>query len=156
MRILLREDVKDLGRMGDIVDVAEGYARNYLLPKRVAMKASEANVQAIDRARAARKQRETEEIARVQLLAEEIEGFLCFIEARATESGHLFGSVGAEQIAAALAASGFETIRPSNVNLPEHIEQLGDSQVELMLHPQVRVNITLRIAPFGTESGEDD
>lgn len=157
MEVLLREDVEDLGRMGDIVNVAPGYARNYLLPKKLAIKADEANVQAIERAREARRQRDQEELERLKELAGKIEGFLCPIEARATEAGHLFGSVGPEQVAAVLVASGFETLRPANVNMPEHIQEVGDVEVELMLHPDVRVNITVRVGPVGSsDQGEEE
>ena len=153
MEVLLRQDVLNLGRMGDVVDVAPGYARNYLLPKKLAMKASEANREAIERAREARRLREMEERQRVQVLAEQLQGFLCCIEARATEAGHLFGSVGPEQIAHALVESGFEAVRPANVNMAEHFEQVGDHQVELILHPEVRVTITVRVAPLGEQEG---
>jgi len=155
MQLLLREDVKDLGHTGDIVEVAEGYARNYLLPKRLAIRVKEANLQAVERAREARRQREMEELERVRSLAGRLEGFLCFIEASATDAGHLYGSVGAEQIAQALVESGFENLRPANVNLPHHIEQAGDYEVEIMLHPDVRVPIKVRVAPPGqAEEGE--
>jgi large subunit ribosomal protein L9 len=94
-----------------------------------------------------------EEIERVRELAGKLEGFLCLIEMRATETGHLFGSVGPEHVADALADSGFEALRPANISMAEHIEQVGDYEVELILHPQVRVTITVRVAPLG--SNED-
>ncbi len=151
MEVLLNQNVPDLGRMGDIVEVADGYARNYLLPKKLAMEVSQANLRMIDHAREARAQREKEEVDRVQDQAQKLAGFLCFIEARATERGHLFGSVGPEQVAQSLVESGFEAIRPANVNMARHIEELGDSEVEIMLHPEVRVKITLRIARLEEE-----
>ncbi len=148
MQVLLRRDVKNLGQMGDVVDVAEGYARNFLLPKKLAVQVNPANLRAVEHAREARQRRGQEELDRVKELAEKLEGFLCYVEARATEAGHLFGSVGPEQVAEALIESGFETMRPSNVNMPRHVEQLGDYDVELMLHPEVRARILLRIAPL--------
>jgi large subunit ribosomal protein L9 len=146
MQVLLRMDVPDLGQMGQVVDVADGYARNYLLPKRIAVPVTSENLGEVDRAREARRQREMEELERINRQAELLEGFLCYITARATERGHLFGSVGAEDVAQQLALSGFEGIRSSNVSLHRPIDEVGDYEVELMLHPEVRVKITVRVA----------
>jgi len=156
MEVLLRHDVKDLGHMGDVVEVAEGYARNYLLPRKLAMQVSQANLRAVDLARQARSQREQEEIERIEDVAARLKGFLCYIEARATGEGHLFGSVGPEQVAQSLLESGFEAIRPTNINMARHVDQLGDYEVEVMLHPEVRVNITLRIAPLEEDAQDQD
>jgi len=147
MEILLRTDVENLGHLGDVVEVADGYARNYLLPKKIAVPVTARNLQETEAARQARRQREQEELERVSRQAELLEGFLCFITARATEQGHLFGSVGTGQIARELVENGFEGIRPGNVNLPRPIEEVGDYEVEVMLHPEVRLTITVRIAP---------
>ena len=146
MEVLLRMDVENLGRLGDQVEVADGYARNYLLPKKIAVPVTPQNLQLRAQDREARRQREQEELERVNRQAELLEGFLCYITARATEKGHLFGSVGPEQIAQNLVESGFEGIRASNVNLARPIEELGDLEVEVMLHPDVRVAITVRVA----------
>jgi len=155
MELLLRSDVENLGEMGDVVDVADGYARNYLLPKNLAVKVSPANLKIVEKAQEAKRQREQDEVQRLRAVGEKLSGFLCYIEMRATEEGHLFGSVGPEQVAGVMAESGFDAIRPSNVNMPAHVEQVGDSEVEIMLHPEVRVSITLRVAPLGESEGED-
>jgi large subunit ribosomal protein L9 len=146
MQVLLRMDVPKLGRIGDLVEVADGYARNYLLPKRIAVPVTADNLRQTEIARAARLQREQEEMARVGRQAELLEGFLCYIPVRATEKGHLFGSVSAQDIAEHLAQSGFEGIRASNVSLERSIEEVGDYKVEIMLHPQVRASVTVRVA----------
>ncbi len=151
MEVLLRRDVENLGHLGDVVEVADGYARNYLLPKEIAVPVTPQNLQQIEAAREARRQREREELDRVSRQAELLEGFLCFITARATEQGHLFGSVGAENIATELVDSGFDGIRPSNISLARPIEEVGDYEVEVMLHPEVRVTITVRVAPLEEE-----
>ena len=153
MEVLLREDVDNLGILGDVVDVADGYARNYLLPKGIAVPATEENKAAIAKAREERLERERAERERVEEMAEKLDGFLCPIQARATEKGHLFGSVSARAIAEELQESGFEGIRPSNVSLPRPIEETGDYQIEIMLHPEVRVNITVRVT---SESEEEE
>jgi len=154
MQVLLRRDVATLGRLGAVVDVAGGYARNYLLPKKVAAPVTPENLKALERLRQEREQREHEERDRLATVAQRLEGFLCYMEARATETGHLFGSVGPEQIAEALAESGFEDIRPSSILMTGHFEQTGDYDVEAMLHPEVRVHFTVRIAPPGEQEGE--
>ena len=146
MEVLLQKDVEKLGRMGDVVDVADGYARNYLLPKRLASPVTADNLRAIEKAREARHVREVEEVERVRVQAKNLEGFLCFISARATDKGHLFGSVGPQQIADHLAASSFEGIRATNIELAKPIEEVGDYQVSVMLHPEVRATITVRVA----------
>jgi len=151
MEVLLRQDVKDLGVIGDVVNVAEGYARNYLFPRKLALQVTKANLASLQRAREARIKREQEELGRLKELATRLEGFLCYVEARATEAGHLFGSVGPEQVAHALVDSGFEAIRMSNIVMPGHIEEIGDNEVEVMLHPEVRVKITVRVAPVTEE-----
>ncbi len=154
MEVLLQQDVENLGRMGDRVEVADGYARNYLLPKQIALPVTPENEQRLERVREERARREEEELERVNRQAELLEGFLCYIPARATEKGHLFGSVGAQQIADQLVESGFEGIRASSVNLRRPIEQLGDYEVEIMLHPDVRVMITVRVAEADEEHEE--
>lgn len=156
MEVLLRQDVENLGRMGDVVEVADGYARNYLLPKRFAVPVTDENLDEIEHARDARRQRDQEEMERINRQAELLEGFLCYITARATERGHLFGSVGAAQVAEELDSSGFEGIRPSNVALPRAIEEVGDYEVEVMLHPEVRVHIVVRVAAAEEEEEEED
>lgn len=151
MEVLLRRDVGNLGQLGDVVEVAEGYARNFLLPRKWAVQVTAANMKMVEAALEARSQREQAELDRVGELAQRMSGFLCLIEMRATDRGHLFGSVGPEQVAETLVASGFEMIRPTNVNMVSHVEELGDCEVEIMLHPEVRVNITLRVAPKAEE-----
>lgn len=156
MELLLRQDVADLGEMGEVVNVANGYARNYLLPRKLAVQVTEANLEMVRRARQARQLRDREELGRVKDVAVKLEGFLCFIPARATEQGHLYGSVGAEEVAEVLFNSGFDSIRPANIVMPRHFEELGDYDLEVMLHPEVRVHITVRVASLEeAEAGEE-
>jgi len=155
MEVLLRQDVEGLGELGDVVDVAPGYARNYLLPRKLAVEVNEANLALLRRQREARRQREREELARVEELAGKLEGFLCYITARATDEGHLYGSVGPEEVAEALVRSGFESIRPASIHMPAHIEQLGDHELEVILHPKAKAHITVRVAPLEEPDEQD-
>jgi len=154
MQVLLRRDVEKLGQLGDVVEVADGYARNYLLPSKIAVPVTPQNLREVDAARQARKRRGEEELARVGRQAEMLEGFLCYITVRATDKGHLFGSVGSQQIADQLAQSGFEGVRSSNISLGRPIEQVGDYEVEVMLHPEVRARILVRVAREEEEEEE--
>jgi large subunit ribosomal protein L9 len=154
MEVLLQTDVEDLGKLGDVVKVANGYARNYLLPKKLAVPVSPDALRAIESARQARIQREQDELTRVTKQARMMEGFLCFIPVRATAAGHLFGSVGGQQVAEHLLQSGFEGIRAANIALSGHIEEVGDYEVEVMLHPEVRTTILVRVAPEEKEGEE--
>ncbi|MHC4788628.1 MAG: 50S ribosomal protein L9 [Planctomycetota bacterium] len=156
MEVLLRQDVEKLGRMGEVVDVADGYARNYLLPKRIAVPVTADNLRELEAATGARRRREQEELARVGRQAEMLEGFLCYITERATEKGHLFGSVGAQRIADQLVESGFEGIRAANIDLVRPIQELGDCEVEVMLHPEVRAHILVRVAPREEEEDVEE
>ena len=154
MEVLLRKDIEKLGRMGDVVNVADGYARNYLLPKLFAAPVTADNLRQIEKAREARHVREMEEVQRVRQQAELLEGFLCYVPARATEKGHLFGSVGPQQIADHLVASGFVAIRATNVELLRPIEEVGDYEVSIMLHPEVRATVLVRVASEEDEAEE--
>jgi large subunit ribosomal protein L9 len=154
MEVLLQKDVEKLGHMGDVVNVAAGYARNYLLPKRLAVSVTPDNLRAIEKAREARRVREMEEVERVRQQAKLLQGFLCYISARATDKGHLFGSVGPQQIADHLVASGFEGVRATNVELMRPIEEVGDYEVSIMLHPDVRAAITVRVASEEDQAGQ--
>jgi large subunit ribosomal protein L9 len=149
MQVLLREDVEKLGQLGDVVDVAPGYARNYLLPKGIAVPVTDENVQRIEKTRQERAMREQEELERLSRQAELLEDFLCYVPARANEQGNLFGSVTAATIAEKLREAGFEGIRPASVSLETPIDEVGDYDVEIMLHPKVRADITVRVSAEG-------
>ena len=148
MQVLLQKDVDKLGRLGDVVEVADGYARNYLLPKRIGVPVTPDNLRAIEKARLQRVEQDKEEKERVAELAGRLEGFVCVVQQRATETGHLFGSVGAEEVVESLAESGFDTIRPSSILMTRHFEELGDYEVEAILHPEFHVKFTVRVQPF--------
>lgn len=144
MKIVLRDDVENLGRKGDVVDVADGYARNYLVPRGLAMKATKgavAQAEAMRRNRAAREAREREA---AQAQASAIAGIRIEIPARVGEGGKLFGSVTATDIAQALAARGVEVDR-RKVGLDEPLKEVGDVEVLVRLHPEVEAAVTVAV-----------
>jgi large subunit ribosomal protein L9 len=142
MKVLLCEDVENLGFLGDVVEVKAGFARNYLLPQSVATEPTEANIKALAETKA--KRAEERKIARRQLerAAEAVEGAEVVLTARANESGHLFGSVTERDIAANLREQGF-MIADDMVQLSEHIKEVGTHQVALKITPDLTANINV-------------
>lgn len=140
MEVLLKTDVERLGRRGEVVEVASGYARNYLLPKGLAVKVDRANARLleVERRRLAREQ--AREAARRQALAERVSAISLTITASATEVGHLYGSVGAEEIAAALAQEGV-SVEPAEVRLEEPIKELGVYEVLVGVAEEVEARV---------------
>jgi large subunit ribosomal protein L9 len=130
MKVLLCEDIDKLGWLGDVVEVNEGYARNYLLPQRLAKPATEAAIRAIAEEKAKRAEQRKLVGRRLQAAAEAVDGAEAVVAAKANEQGHLFGSVTARQIAANLRSQGFE-VADEIVQLTEHIKQVGTHAVTL-------------------------
>src|SRR4030042_573661 len=122
MKVLLCEDIKKLGWFGDIVEVNDGYARNYLLPQGLAKVASKDSIRSIADEKAKRAEQRIEEIKRLEEAAKAVDGAEAVIAAKANEQGHLYGSVTAEQIAANLREQGFQ-VANEVVYLPEHIKE---------------------------------
>jgi len=142
MKVLLCEDVEYLGFLGDVVEVKDGYARNYLLPQAIASEPTEANIKALAEAKA--KRAETRELARKQLdrVAEAVEGAEAVLAAKANELGHLFGSVTERDIAVNLREQGFE-IADEMVQLSEHIKEVGTHEVTLRIAADLTANINV-------------
>lgn len=145
MKILLRDDVEKLGRLGDIVEVAEGYARNYLLPRQLAVRATRDNEALIVKIKKHRAERED---ARRQVFAEkaeELRGKSTTITTRVNEEGKLYGSVDAALIAAAISRDLAYDVSAGQVQLPEPIKELGTHDVTVSLHPDVTTTIKLYV-----------
>ena len=134
MKVLLCEDVKRLGWLGDVVEVSVGYARNYLLPQGRAVVVTEANIKSLAEEKAGRAEQRKLELERLRELAAAVEGAEAVVAAKANEQGVLFGSVGAREIAANLREQGFE-VADEVVDLAEHIKQVGTHSVSLRFDP---------------------
>jgi len=144
MKIVLRSNVDGLGKRGDILDVADGYSRNYLIPKGLAMRATRgAEVQA-EAMRRVEEQRDAKSREAANALAQRLGATPMTIAARASEEGKLFGSVGASEIVDAAGAAGIE-IERRVVQLDEPIKEVGDHSVTLELHPDVKMAISLAV-----------
>jgi large subunit ribosomal protein L9 len=149
MRIVLREDVDTLGRKGDLVDVADGYARNYLVPKGLAMKATKGVVAQAESMRRSREVKETRDRDAAQALAAQLGSRALEIKARAGEGGKLFGSVTAKEIGAALARRGIAVDR-HKIELEDPLKQLGTYKVAVRIHPGLEpAEVTVVVEPKG-------
>jgi large subunit ribosomal protein L9 len=142
MKILLCEDIDKLGWLGDVVEVAEGYARNYLLPQRLATQATEANIRSIAEKKAERTEQRKLDGKRLEVAAKAVEGAEAVVAAKANEQGHLFGSVTAREIAANLREQGFQ-ITDKMMQLPEHIKEVGTHTVELRFSEELTTTVNV-------------
>ena len=148
MEVILREHVDNLGRRGEIVKVADGYARNYLLPRKLALVATAGNKQRIERERAKFEAREAEEKKVADAIASRFSGLEIEIARRVGETEALYGSVTTSDIAAALAAKGFEVDR-RKVHLQEPIKKLGEFEIPVRLHREVTAVVKVKVVPEG-------
>jgi len=144
MEVILREEVEKLGRRGDVVKVASGYARNYLLPKRLAVAATGSNKKIVEQEKQAYLRRETKEIGDASDLAKMMGAVEVTIAQKAGDNDQLFGSVTAQDIAAALERAGYSIDR-RKVNLEEPIKTLGDFKVTVKLHREVSVELPVHV-----------
>ena len=140
MEVILREHVEHLGRRGDVVKVADGYARNYLLPRKLALTVTEGNRKQIARERQIAEKREADERVAAEAMAARLAGLEIAIARRVGDTEALYGSVTSTDIAEALAAKGFEVDR-RRVQLPEAIKQLGAFEVPVRLHRDVTATV---------------
>ena len=137
MKIVLRDDVENLGRKGDLLEVADGYARNYLVPRGLAMRATKGAVKQADAMKRNRAAREERDRGAAQELATRLDGQRVTVNARAGEGGKLFGSITTTDIAQAVQAqTGVELDRRS-IDLAEPIKELGGVDLTVQLHPDV-------------------
>ena len=146
--ILLREDVENLGARGDIVKVKAGYARNYLLPRKLAVKATSSNVRQIEQERAALLRREAKERGTAEERAAQMGTLRLTFERRAGEHGILYGSVTSMDIAQALHEKGYEVDR-RRITLREPIKETGDYTVQVRLHREVTVEVPVTVTSMG-------
>lgn len=146
MQIILLEKVVNLGNLGDVVKVKEGYARNFLIPTGRAKRATPANLAEFETRRAELERVAGEKLAAAQAAAEKIDGLTIQLVRKAGVDGRLFGSVTNADVAEALAAEGHAEIEKSQVRMPAGpIKMIGDAQVELALHTDVVANITVSV-----------
>ena len=146
MRVLLCEDVKDLGWLGDVCEVTDGYARNYLLPQNLAVVPTEANLKSLADEKAKRSEQRIQDTKRLETAATAVEGAEAVVAAAANEQGHLFGSVGAHEIAENLRQQGFQ-VADEIIRLEEHIKEVGTRQVTLKFTDDLTATVNVVVVP---------
>ncbi len=146
MKVILKDDVKSLGKMGAVVNVADGYARNYLLPKGLAATANERNIRVLEHEKRIIEAKAKKLKKAAQSLKEKLSGMALTIKAKAGEEEKLFGSVTSMDIAAALKAEGIE-LDKRKILLEEPIKRLGDYTVSVRLHPEETAELNIKVVP---------
>ncbi|HEX3891919.1 MAG TPA: 50S ribosomal protein L9 [Terracidiphilus sp.] len=151
MEVILKEDVANLGHRGDVVKVADGYGRNFLLPRKLAMQATEANKNVIEQMKAAAARRSAAEKVQAQDLVAKLEPVVLSFTRKSGENGQLFGSVTSADIASDLQTKGFDLDR-RKIQLSEPLKSLGDYTVAIKLHREVTAHIKVQVTADATEA----
>ncbi|HUB01765.1 MAG TPA: 50S ribosomal protein L9 [Terriglobales bacterium] len=150
MEVILKEDVPKLGNRGEVVKVAEGYGRNFLLPKKLAIEATAANKSVIEQMRAAAVRRSAKEKADAEALAKQFDGLEVSFTRKAGENDQLFGSVTAGDIAEALEKKSFHVDR-RKIQLHESLKTIGEFIVPIKLHKDVTTHLKVTVGKEATE-----
>jgi len=146
MKLLLKESVKHVGKVGDVVEVSAGFARNFLLPQDLAVQPTPGNMKKIEARRQEIERMEREKRSEQEALIKQLEGVEVTLERRANEQGHLFGSVTATDIAKSLQAQGFN-INPDDVNLPGRLDRIEKYTVKVKLAEDLVSDVKVWVAP---------
>ncbi|HEV2964988.1 MAG TPA: 50S ribosomal protein L9, partial [Candidatus Angelobacter sp.] len=155
MEVILKEDVAKLGNRGDVVKVAEGYGRNYLLPRKLAIEASQSNKAVIEQMKQSAIRRSAVEKSDAEALAKQLEAVSLTFERKAGEKDHLFGSVTSSDVADALEKKGFNIDR-RKIQLSEPLKSLGDFEVPIKLHRDTTAKVKVTVKKEATEEESGD
>ena len=146
MDVILREHIDNLGRRGDVVKVAPGYARNFLLPRKLALAVTEANKKQIERERKAGEVKDAQERTEADAYGQRLEALEIEIARRIGENNVMYGSVTSADVATALAAKGF-TVDRRKIQLPDPIKAVGEVQVPVKVHRDVTAQVKVKVVP---------
>ena len=144
MEVILREHIDNLGARGDVVKVAAGYARNYLLPRKLALAVTEANRKQIEREKKVAEVEDAQEKSTAEAYGQRLEALEIEIARRVGDNNTMYGSVTSADIAHALAAKGFE-VDKRKIQLPDPIKALGEVQVPVKVHREVTVQVRVKV-----------
>lgn len=147
MKVVLRDDVENIGRKGDLIEVTDGFARNFLVPRGLAMKATKGVVQQAEAMRRNREARDARDRDAAQALADQLTGKRVELRARAGEGGRLFGSVTSADVADAVRAQTGVELDRRKTQLAEPLKELGAVEVPVKLHADVEVILTVDVVP---------
>lgn len=145
MKVILKQDVKGLGKKEDMVNVSDGYARNFLFPRGLAAEANASNINIMNTKKEAEKTRRDRELAQAKALAEKLGTIEVVIRTKSGGSGKLFGSITSKDISDKLKSSHNIDIDKKKIVLPEPIKNLGTTEVEVKLYPEVSAKLTVKI-----------
>ncbi len=146
IKLLLKESIKNVGRVGDVVEVSPGYARNFLLPQDLAVQPTPGNIKKVEERRKEIEKIERERREQQAALLKTLEGVEVTLERRANENGHLFGSVSATDISKALQAQGYN-IEPGDVNLPGKLDKIEKYTVRIQFAEDLATDVKVWVAP---------
>ncbi|MFS0872677.1 50S ribosomal protein L9 [Paenibacillus xylanilyticus] len=144
MKVIFIKDVKGQGKKGQVKEVSEGYAQNFLLPRGMARPATDGNMKTLDNQNAAEERRKQEEKAEAEALGKKLEAEVTELKAKSGEGGRLFGAITSKQIAEALAAKGLK-VDKRKIELDEPIRTLGVTQVTVKVHPEVKATLKVQV-----------
>ncbi len=145
MKVVLRDEVPSLGRRGDICEVADGYAQNYLIPKGLAIRATRGSEREAEAMRRRRELADAAVLSEAQKMAERLAGCSIRVVARASEAGRLYGSVNALNLAAAIAEQERVVLEPEMLEIPEPIKEVGSYAVPVKPHPAVAAEVNVEV-----------
>ena len=145
MKIILLQDEKKLGKKGDIIEASEGYARNYILPKKIGVEANAKNMNDLKLQKANNEKIAQEQLDAAKALAAELETKQVIVKIKAGEGGRAFGSVSTKEIAAAVKEQHDLEIDKKKIQLPEALKNFGSYEVAVKLHPQVTAKLTVKV-----------
>jgi large subunit ribosomal protein L9 len=149
MKVILTQELKGKGGEGDVVDVAHGYAVNYLLPRKLAIEATPGNLKQLDARKGNILKREESRIGEARTLAERLEGGRVTIEAKAGEEGRLFGSVTSPMIVDAIATQLDAEVDRRKVDVHGHIKELGEHTITVQVYRDIKTEVTVVVVPEG-------
>lgn len=145
MKVILNKDVKELGKSGALVDVSEGYARNFLFPRQLAAEATPAAMKQWEERKKAEQRKEERLLAQAQELGKELESTQVVLKAKSGEGGKLYGTITTKEIAQAITKQTKHDVDKRKIDLPEHIKTLGTHNFTLKLHPKVTVAMKVSV-----------
>ncbi|HOM01338.1 MAG TPA: 50S ribosomal protein L9 [Acetivibrio sp.] len=145
MKVILKADVKGLGKKDSLVDVSDGYARNFLLPKGLAVEANASNMNIMQSKKEAEKNRKEKELAQAKELAEKFKNIVVTLKAKAGENGKLFGSMTSKDVSDYLKKQHNLDVDKKKINLPESMKSLGTYEADVKLYPGVSAKLTVKI-----------
>ncbi|HHT50713.1 MAG TPA: 50S ribosomal protein L9 [Eubacteriaceae bacterium] len=147
MKVILLKDIKSLGKKGDLVEVSDGYARNYLLPKGLAVLASEGNIKKAKEEKKAQAKRKEKERQEAQELAQKLSNTTIIIKVKASDEGRLYGSVTSKDIAQELENQAKIKVDKRKINLSEPIRYIGNIDVDIKVYPQITATFKVKVEP---------